>query len=94
MFTFWKHLADRTAVISFGLYSNLLTWAAQLLFPPLDEDERLSTVSLSTQVQATASQSEFPPPSYHSQTYLCSSVQRMKDIEVVWGCLTKMSHGK
>lgn len=62
MFTFQKALTDKTAVILFGLYSNLLTWAAQLLFLSLDKDEKLSTRSLGTLVQATASQPEFPLP--------------------------------
>lgn len=43
MLTFQKDFTDRIDVILFDLYSNALTWAAQLLVSTVDKGRHLST---------------------------------------------------
>lgn len=55
MLTFQKDFTDRVDVILFGLYSNPLTWAAQLLFSPVDKGKNLRTGRLCKFLKVTVS---------------------------------------
>lgn len=55
MLTFQKDFTDKVDVILFGLYSNPLTWAARLLFSPVDKGKNLRTGRLCKFLKVTVS---------------------------------------